>query len=81
MRCDLDGVRVFHTFFRHRVAPLAERTWPMWLYKGPTDPDSASPKELPNDEVWSRLDRVLQLRAKRPLMESLDLFTPQSCPN
>ena len=60
----LDGVRVFHTFFRHRVAPLAERTWPMWLYKGPTDPDSASPKELPNDEVWSRLDRVLQLKPK-----------------
>ena len=23
---DLDGVRVFHTLYHHRVAPLAERT-------------------------------------------------------
>ena len=36
----------------------------MWKYGGPTDPDHASPEELPNDEVWSRLDRVLQLKPK-----------------
>ena len=53
----LDGLRVF----RRRVAPLAERRRPMWAYSGPTDPDRASP-ELSKDEVWSRLDRVLQLR-------------------
>ena len=40
----------------------------MWMYSSPTDPDRASPKELPKDEVWSRLDRVLQLRD----MESLE---------
>ena len=38
----LDGLRVFHTFFRRRVAPLAERRWPMWNYMGPTDPNRAS---------------------------------------
>ena len=64
----LDGVWVFHTFFRRRVAPLAERTWPMWMYSGPMDPDRASLEKLAKDEVWSRLDRVLRLRPK----ESLD---------
>ena len=49
----LDGLRVFHTFFHHRVAPLAERTWLMWLYFGPMDPDYASPVELVKDEGWS----------------------------
>ena len=62
----LDGVRVFHTF-RRRVAPLAERTRPMWMYTGPTDPDRTSPEKLASDEVWSRLDRVLRLRAKETL--------------
>ena len=59
MRRGLDGVWVFHTLYRHRVAPLAERVWPMWKYGGRTDPNRVSPEELPNDEVWSRLDRVL----------------------
>ena len=59
----LDGLRVFHTFHR-RVAPVAERTRPMWLYSGPTDPGRASPVEMAKDEVWSRLDRVLRLRAR-----------------
>jgi len=63
----LDGLRVFHTFFHRRVAPLAERMRPMWEYSGPMDPDGASPEELPKDEVWSRLDRVLQLRDKDSL--------------
>ena len=26
VRCGLDGMRVFHTLFRHRVAPLVQRT-------------------------------------------------------
>ena len=51
VRRGLDGVRVFHTFFHHRVALLAERTWPMWMYGGPMDPDRASLEELANDEV------------------------------
>ena len=59
MRRGLDGVRVFHTLFRRQVAPLAERTRPMWKYNGPTDPDRVSSEELSNDEVWSRLGRVL----------------------
>ena len=67
MRRGLDGVRVFHTLFRRRVAPLVERTRPMWKYNGPMDPDRASPEELPNDEVWSRVDRVLQPRPKETL--------------
>ena len=67
MRRGLNGVRVFHTLFRHRVAPLAERTWPMWKYNGLMDPDHTSLEELPNDEVWSRVDRVLQLRPKETL--------------
>ena len=61
MRHGLDGLWVFHTFFHHRVTPLAERTRPMWEYSGPMDPDRASPEELLRDEVWSHLDRVLQL--------------------
>ena len=36
----------------------------MWKYGGPTDPDLALLEELPNNEVWSRLDRVLQLKPK-----------------
>ena len=64
MRNGLDRVRVFHTFFRCRVALLAERARSMWMYTGPTDPDHASSDELASDEVWSRLDRVLRLRAK-----------------
>ena len=59
VRRGLDGAWVFHTLYRRRVAPLAERTQPMWKYNGPTDPNRASPEELPDDEVWSRLDRVL----------------------
>ena len=51
VRHGLDGVRVFHIHFRHQVAPLAERMRPMWKYSGPTNPDSALPEELPNDEV------------------------------
>ena len=50
----LDGLRVFHTFFRCRVTPLAERRQPMWNYLGPIDPDRTSPEELAKDEVWSR---------------------------
>ena len=51
MRRGLDGVQVFHTLFCHRVAPLVERTRPMWKYSGPTDPNRALPEELLNDEV------------------------------
>ena len=56
MRRGLDRVRVFHTLFHHRVALLAERTWLMWKYNGPTNPDHVSSEELLNDEVWSRVD-------------------------
>ena len=66
----------------------------MWKYNGTTDPDRASPEELSNDEVWSRLDRVLQLKPKEnvdekpgPLNYSVvsklvcsPLFTPCSFP-
>ena len=51
VRCGLDGVRVFHTLLHHRVAPLAERTQPMWKYSGQSNPDRASPEELPDNEV------------------------------
>ena len=67
MRHGLNGLRVFHTFFHRRVTPLAERRRSMWEYSGPMDPDRASPEELPKDEVWSQLDRVLQLRDKDSL--------------
>jgi len=88
VRLGLDGVRVFHTLYRRRVAPLAERARLMWKYGGPTDPDRASPEELPNDEVWSHLDWVLQLKPKLgPLNASVvsklvcfPLFTPCSFP-
>ena len=39
----------------------------MWLYSSPTDPDCTSPVELAKDEVCSRLDRVLQLKAQETL--------------
>ena len=64
VQCDLDGVWVFHTLYRHRVAPLAERARTMWRYSGTSNPDRASSEELSDDEVWSRLDRVLQLKPK-----------------
>ena len=66
-RCGLDGAQVFHTLYNHWVALLAERVRLMWKYGVPSDPDRVSPEELPNDEVWSHLDRVLQLRAKETL--------------
>ena len=55
----LDGVWVFHTLYRRRVTPLVERTWPMWLYSGPSYPDHASSLDLLDDEVWSCLGQVL----------------------
>jgi len=55
----LDGLQVFHTFFRHRVAPLEERTRLMWEYSGPTDPDRTSLEELSKDEVRGYLGRAL----------------------
>ena len=36
----------------------------MWRYNGVSDPNRVSPEELPDDEVWSHLDRVLQLKPK-----------------
>ena len=36
----------------------------MWKYNVPMNPDHASSEELSNDEVWSRLDRVLQMKPK-----------------
>jgi len=60
----LNGVRVFHTLYRRWVTSLVERMRTMWLYNGPSDPDRASPEDLPNDEAWSRLSRVLQLKPK-----------------
>ena len=39
----------------------------MWNYSGLMDPDYASSEELVKDEVWSQLDRVLQLRAQESL--------------
>ena len=67
MQQGLNGLRVFHTFFRHWVTPLAERRRLMWAYSGPTDPDRMSPEELAKVKVWSRLDRMLQLRDKESL--------------
>ena len=49
--CSLDGVQVFHTLYHHRVTPLVERMWLMWMYTGPMDPDRASLEELAKDEV------------------------------
>ena len=51
VKSGLNGVRVFHTLYRRRVTPLAERTRPMWMYSGPSDPDRAWPEELLDDEV------------------------------
>ena len=64
MRRGLDEVRVFYTLYRRRIAPLAERTQSMWEYGGRSDPNRASPEELPDDEVWSHVGRVLQLRPR-----------------
>ena len=64
MKHGLDGVRVFHTLYRRRVTTLAERRRPMWLYGGPSELDRASPEDLPDDEVWSCLGWVLQLKPK-----------------
>ena len=36
----------------------------MWRYGGPADLDRASLEQLSSDEVWSCLDRVLQLKPK-----------------
>ena len=51
VRHSFDRVRVFHTLYSHQVAPLVERAQPMWRYSSSSDPDHASPEELPNDEV------------------------------
>ena len=59
VRHGLDGVRVFHSLYHRWVAPLAQRTWPMWLYSGPSDPDHVSPEDLSDDEIQSRIGRVL----------------------
>ena len=59
MQHGLDEVQVFHTFFHRQVAPLGERTQPMWQYRGPTDPDRASTEELSKDEVRSYIGQAL----------------------
>ena len=59
VRGGLDGVWVFHTLYHRWVAPLAERTHPMWMYGDRSDPDHVSSLELPDDEIWSRVGRVL----------------------
>ena len=59
IRDGLDGVQVFHTLYRRRVTPLAERTHPMWMYDSRLDPDRASLEDLLDDKVWSHIDRVL----------------------
>ena len=64
MKSGLNGVRVFHTLYHRRVMPLAERAWPMWMYDGLSDPDRTSSEDLSDDEVWSRIGRVLQFRPK-----------------
>ena len=51
VRSGLDGVWVFHTLFHRWVALLTERTRPMWMYGGRSDPDRASPEDLPDNEV------------------------------
>ena len=51
IRRGLDGVWVLHTLFHHRVPPLAERMQPMWKYGGQSDPNRASPVDLPDYEV------------------------------
>ena len=68
VRDSLDGVQVFHTLYHHWVAPLAERTHPMWKYDGRSDPDRELLEELPDDEIWSRIGRVLQLRPNKTVV-------------
>ena len=53
----------------------------MWAYSSPTDPDHASPKELAKDEIWSRLDWVLQLRDKESLEGKPGLLHAMKLPN
>ena len=40
----------------------------MWMYDGWSDPDRVSPEELPDDEFWSRIGRVLQLRSRETVV-------------
>ena len=68
VRCGLDGVRVFYTLYRCRIALLVERTQPMCEYGGRSDPNHASSEELLDDEVWSRVGRVLQLRPRETVV-------------
>ena len=71
MQNGFDGLWVFHTFFHHRVALLGERTWSMWEYSGPMDPNHASLEELSKDEVRSYLGRAVQLRDEDSLEGTL----------
>ena len=64
VKSGLNGVRMFHTLYRRRVVPLAERARPMWMYDDLSDPDRTSSEDLPDNKVWSRIGRVLQLRPK-----------------
>ena len=43
-------------------------THPMWMYGGRSDPDHVSPEELPDDEIWSRVGRVRQLKPKETVV-------------
>lgn len=53
---DLNGLRVFDTFIRRRIAPLGERARPMWKYAGPSDRNRVSPVDLLGSEVMARID-------------------------
>jgi hypothetical protein len=72
-------VQLLQTFFSHRVQPLCQRVTIMWLYSGPSCPDSPFFVELGKAEINTCVHKVLSHRANlnpgagpAPLMERVD---------
>ena len=66
-------------FLRHRITPLQQRPYPVWNYKGPTDPSRLDSEDMPHKLVQKAVVRIFGAKVKtklpfgvRPLWEDPD---------
>jgi hypothetical protein len=65
LRDGLTGVDLLHTFVDRHVQPLRWREVTMWSYPGPSCPNHSFSAELVDEEVDTRVQRILVLRVNQ----------------
>ncbi|OEL26197.1 hypothetical protein BAE44_0012784 [Dichanthelium oligosanthes] len=58
----LTGVDIVHDYLKHRISPLRRREHLACNYTGPTDPTRDSDKDLPEEDIESKLSYLLDLK-------------------